>query len=272
MISRLIEWSVRNKALVLMLTVLLGLFGAVAARNIRLDAIPDLSDVQVIVTTEYPGQNPQVVDDQVTLPLSTALLSVPGATTVRGYSMFEQSFVYVLFEDGTDLYWARSRVLEYLSKIQPLLPQGVTTELGPDATGVGWVFQYALIDESGRNSSADLRAFQDWNLRYRLQSVPGVAEVAVVGLPHPKWGERPHALVVLHADAQVEQADLTEHIQPFIDQGQLSKWAMPEDFVFVTAIPKTSVGKIDKKRIRSEWPQTISNAANENPVKSLRAE
>src|SRR5258706_1733626 len=144
MISRLIEWSVRNKALVLMLTVLLGLFGAVAARNIRLDAIPDLSDVQVIVTTEYPGQNPQVVDDQVTLPLSTALLSVPGATTVRGYSMFEQSFVYVLFEDGTDLYWARSRVLETLSAARDRLPASLQPKLGPDATGVGWVYQYAL--------------------------------------------------------------------------------------------------------------------------------
>ncbi len=144
MISRLIEWSVRNKALVLMLTVLLGVFGAVAARNIRLDAIPDLSDVQVIVTTEYPGQNPQVVDDQVTLPLSTALLSVPGATTVRGYSMFEQSFVYVLFEDGTDLYWARSRVLETLSAARDRLPANVQPKLGPDATGVGWVYQYAL--------------------------------------------------------------------------------------------------------------------------------
>ena len=144
MISRIIEWSVRNKALVLMLTVLLGVFGAVAARNIRLDAIPDLSDVQVIVTTEFPGQNPQVVDDQVTLPLSTALLSVPGASTVRGYSMFEQSFVYVIFEDGTDIYWARSRVLETLSAARDRLPANVQPKLGPDATGVGWVYQYAL--------------------------------------------------------------------------------------------------------------------------------
>ncbi|MBK7645559.1 MAG: efflux RND transporter permease subunit [Planctomycetes bacterium] len=140
----MIEWSVKNRALVLMLTLLCTAFGVVAARNIRLDAIPDLSDVQVIVTTEYPGQNPQVVDDQVTLPLSTALLSVPGASTVRGFSMFEQSFVYVIFEDGTDLYWARSRVLETLSSARDRLPASVQPKLGPDATGVGWVYQYAL--------------------------------------------------------------------------------------------------------------------------------
>src|SRR5262245_49054286 len=139
MIGRILSWSVHHKALVLLLTLVLGGIGAWSLREIRLDAIPDLSDVQVIVTTEFPGQNPQVVDDQVTLPLSTALLSVPGATTVRGYSMFEQSFVYVLFEDGTDLYWARSRVLETLSAARDRLPQSVQPKLGPDATGVGWV-------------------------------------------------------------------------------------------------------------------------------------
>src|ERR1041385_7926022 len=144
MIAALIELCVKNRVLVLGLAALLAAGGAWTMREIRLDAIPDLSDVQVIVTTEFPGQNPQVVDDQVTLPLSTALLSVPGATTVRGYSMFEQSFVYELFEDGTDLYWARSRVLEALSAARDRLPANLEPKLGPDATGVGWVYQYAL--------------------------------------------------------------------------------------------------------------------------------
>src|SRR5205085_10781400 len=141
-------------------------------RAIPLDAIPDLSDTQVIVYSRW-DRSPDIMEDQVTYPIVTALLGAPSVKTIRGFSDFGFSYVYVIFQDGTDLYWARSRVLEYLSKIQPLLPQGVTTELGPDATGAGWVFQYALIDESGRNSSADLRALQDWNLRYRLQSVPG---------------------------------------------------------------------------------------------------
>src|SRR5687768_9367775 len=144
MIARIIEFSIRNKFLVLLLTgILIGL-GVWGTYNIRLDAIPDLSDVQVIVVTEYPGQNPQVVDDQVTYPLTTALLSVPGATVVRGYSMYELSFVYVLFEDNTDIYWARSRVLEYLNFARDRMPKGVEPKLGPDATGVGWVYQYVL--------------------------------------------------------------------------------------------------------------------------------
>jgi len=178
-IGRVVELSVRHRASVLLLTcglVLLGLWGY---RNIRLDAIPDLSDVQVIVTTEYPGQNPQVVDDQVTYPLSSALLAVPGATAVRGLSMFEQSFVYVLFEDGTDVYWARSRVLEYLSTLRDRLPAGVQPKLGPDATGVGWVYQYAL--RSDRHDLAQLRELQDYYLRYPLSAIDGVAEVASFG-------------------------------------------------------------------------------------------
>jgi Cu(I)/Ag(I) efflux system membrane protein CusA/SilA len=178
-IARIVELSVKNRALVLMCTAALLVFGVWGLRNVRLDAIPDLSDVQVIVTTEYEGQNPQVVDDQVTYPLSSALLAVPGATYVRGLSMFEQSFVYVLFEDGTDIYWARSRVLEYLSTLRDRLPDGVEPKLGPDATGVGWVYQYAL--KSDRHDLAQLRALQDYYLRYPLSAVEGVAEIASFG-------------------------------------------------------------------------------------------
>ena len=179
MIQRIVELSVRHRALVLLCTIGLLALGVWGYRNVRLDAIPDLSDVQVIVTTEYPGQNPQVVDDQVTYPLSSALLAVPGATYVRGVSMFEQSFVYVLFEDGTDIYWARSRVLEYLSTIRDRLPENVQPKLGPDATGVGWVYQYALT--SDRHDLAELREIQDYYLRYPLSAVDGVAEVASFG-------------------------------------------------------------------------------------------
>src|SRR5699024_369179 len=142
---------------------------------------PDLSDVQVIVKTTYPGQAPQVVEDQVTYPLTTAMLSVPGATTVRGYSFFNDSFVYVIFEDDTDLYWARSRVLEYLSQVAPTLPQQARPALGPDATGVGWVYQYALVDRSGEHDLAELRSLQDWFLKFELQTVEGVSEVAAIG-------------------------------------------------------------------------------------------
>ncbi|MBK8979872.1 MAG: efflux RND transporter permease subunit [Planctomycetes bacterium] len=179
MIERIVELSVRHRALVLLLTAGLLVLGAWGYRNIRLDAIPDLSDVQVIVVTDFPGQNPQVVDDQVTYPLCSALLAVPGATDVRGISMFELSFVYVLFEDGTDIYWARSRVLEYLSTVRGRLPAGVAPELGPDATGVGWVYQYAL--RSDRHDLSELRALQDYYLRYPLSSVEGVSEVASFG-------------------------------------------------------------------------------------------
>src|SRR5712692_10503934 len=146
-----------------------------------LDAIPDLSDVQVIIRTTYPGQAPQIVENQITYPLTTTMLSVPGAKTVRGFSFFGDSFVYVLFEDGTDLYWARSRVLEYLRQVQSRLPAGAKASLGPDATGVGWIYEYALVDRSGSHTLADLRSFQDWTLRYWLASVEGVAEVASVG-------------------------------------------------------------------------------------------
>ena len=181
MLNAIIEASARNKFIVLLVSLFLGMAGYHAAKNIPLDAIPDLSDVQVIIFTEFPGQAPQVVEDQVTYPLTTAMLSVPFATTVRGYSFFGLSFVYVIFEDGTDLYWARSRVLEYLNFASKRLPPGITPSLGPDATGVGWIYEYALVDRSGNHDLAQLRSIQDWFLRYELQTVPGVAEVASVG-------------------------------------------------------------------------------------------
>jgi len=180
-LRRIIEGSARNPFLVAMGVAGLFAWGLYAVVNIPLDAIPDLSDVQVIVFTEVPGQAPQVVEDQVTYPLSTAMLAVPYAEIVRGYSFFGLSFVYVIFEDGTDIYWARSRILEALNVVSGHLPAGITPTLGPDATGVGWIYEYALVDRSGRHDLAALRSLQDWHLRYELQTVPGVAEVASVG-------------------------------------------------------------------------------------------
>jgi Cu(I)/Ag(I) efflux system membrane protein CusA/SilA len=179
-IARIIRFSAEHKFLVLAMTAVAVAYGIYTLQHIPVDAIPDLSDTQVIVYSRW-DRSPDVIEDQVTYPIVAALLGTPRVKVVRGVSDFGYSYVYVIFQDGTDLYWARSRVLEYLSKIQPLLPRGVTTELGPDATGVGWVFQYALVDTSGRQSSTDLRTLQDWNLRYRLQAVPGVAEVASFG-------------------------------------------------------------------------------------------
>ncbi len=181
MLERIIDWSARNRLLVGILTLLAAALGAWATLNTPIDAIPDLSDVQVIVKTEYPGQGPQIVEEQVTYPLTSALLSVPFAKTVRGYSMFGTSFVYVIFEDGTDMYWARSRVLEYLSQIQDRLPEGASPALGPDATGVGWIYQYSLRDTTGTYDLAQLRSVQDFYLKYELQAVDGVSEVATVG-------------------------------------------------------------------------------------------
>ena len=181
MIQKVIEWSINNKFIVLLATVFLIIGGIGAMINTPVDAIPDLSDVQVIIFTEYPGQAPQVVEDQVTYPLTTSMLSVPYAKVVRGYSFFGLSFVYIIFEDGTDLYWARSRVLEYLSFISGKLPPGVTPALGPDATGVGWVYEYILKDTFEQYDLQELRSVQDWYLRYELAAVPGVAEVASVG-------------------------------------------------------------------------------------------
>ena len=181
MIARLIEWSIRNRFLVVVAAVVATAWGTYSMVTMPVDAIPDLSDVQVIVRTVYPGQAPQIVEDQVTYPLTTTMLSVPFARTVRGYSLFGESFVYVIFEDGTDLYWARSRVLEYLSQVQGRLPAAARTSLGPDATGVGWVYQYALVDRTGGHDIAQLRALQDWFLKYELKALPGVAEVATLG-------------------------------------------------------------------------------------------
>ena len=181
MIARLIRWSVANRLLVLLAALVLAVWGSYSLRSLPIDALPDLSDVQVILRTSYPGQAPQIVENQVTYPLATTLLSVPGAKTVRGFSFFGDSFVYVLFEDGTDLYWARSRVLESLNQVQGRLPPSAKTALGPDATGVGWIFQYALVDRSGKNDLSQLRTLQDWFLKYELKTVPDVAEVASVG-------------------------------------------------------------------------------------------
>lgn len=181
MIRRIIEWSLDNRLLVLLATLLLAAWGVYSAQNIALDAIPDLSDTQVIVKTAYPGQSPQLVEDSVTYPLTSSLLSVPGATAVRGFSMFGESYVYVIFKDGVDPYWARSRVLEYLSQAASLLPAGVTPTLGPDASGTGWIFEYALVDRHHRYDADQLRAIQDFYLKYELQGLPGVAEVASVG-------------------------------------------------------------------------------------------
>jgi Cu(I)/Ag(I) efflux system membrane protein CusA/SilA len=181
MIAGLIRWSIVNRFLVLLATLMLSAWGVYSLMRTPLDALPDLSDVQVIIRTSYPGQAPRIVENQVTYPMATTMLSVPGATTVRGYSFFGDSFVYVLFEDGTDLYWARSRVLEYLNQVQSRLPPSAKATLGPDATGVGWIYQYSLIDRSGTQDAGQLRALQDWFLKYELKTVPNVAEVASVG-------------------------------------------------------------------------------------------
>jgi Cu(I)/Ag(I) efflux system membrane protein CusA/SilA len=181
MIAWIIKKSIEQRGLVLVAALLLGIIGLQNFRTMPVDAIPDLSDVQVIIRTPFPGQAPQVVEDQITYPLTTAMLSVPGAETVRGYSFFGDSFVYIIFEDGTDQYWARSRVLEYLSQVSATLPSNVTPALGPDATGVGWVFEYALVDRSGQHDISELRAIQDWFLKFELQTVQGVSEVATIG-------------------------------------------------------------------------------------------
>ncbi len=181
MIKHIISWSLQNRFLVLLLTLIIMGWGIFSVINTPLDAIPDLSDVQVIIKTSYPGQAPRVVEDQVTYPLTTAMLSVPGAVTVRGYSFFGDSYVYIIFKDGTDPYWARSRVLEYLSQVSSRLPPQATSALGPDATGVGWVYEYALVDRSGKNDLSQLRSLQDWFMKYELQTVAGVSEVATIG-------------------------------------------------------------------------------------------
>lgn len=181
MIAHIINWSIQNRFFVLLATLMIMGIGIYSVKNTPVDAIPDLSDVQVIIKTTYPGQAPQVVEDQVTYPLTTAMLSVPGAQTVRGYSFFGDSYVYIIFDEDTDLYWARSRVLEYLSQVTPSLPENARPQLGPDATGVGWVYLYALVDRTGQHDLSELRSLQDWFLKYELQTVSGVSEVAAVG-------------------------------------------------------------------------------------------
>jgi Cu(I)/Ag(I) efflux system membrane protein CusA/SilA len=181
MINTIIHWSIHNRLFVLIATFMLVGVGMYSLKNTPVDALPDLSDVQVIIKTNYPGQAPQVVQDQVTYPLTTAMLSVPGAKTVRGYSFFGDSFVYIIFDESTDLYWARSRVLEYLSQVAPLLPDGAKPQLGPDASGVGWVYLYALVDKTGKHDISQLRSLQDWFLKYELQTVHGVSEVSALG-------------------------------------------------------------------------------------------
>src|SRR5438067_8331976 len=181
MIERLIDWSARNKFFVFLLSALAIALGIFGIYKTPLDAIPDLSDVQVIVYTDWEGRSPDLVEDQITYPISTVFIAAPKVKFVRGESMFGKSFVYVIIQDGTDIYWARSRVIEYLSSVRGALPEGVNPVIGPDSTGVGWVFEYALVDDAGQNDLAQLRSFQDWNLRYALESVKGVAEVAPVG-------------------------------------------------------------------------------------------
>jgi len=187
MIARLIHVCIANRVLVLMAAALLAIAGLWSVRHTPLDALPDLSDTQVIIRTQWPGQTPRIVEDQVTYPLATTMLSVPGVKAVRGFSFFGDSFVYILFDDDTDLYWARSRVLEYLSQVRDRLPQGVSPALGPDATGLGWIYQYALVDRTGQHDLGQLRALQDWFLRYELKTVPDVAEVASVGGAVRAW-------------------------------------------------------------------------------------
>ncbi|MHC8410764.1 efflux RND transporter permease subunit [Pseudomonas sp. Hz4] len=210
MIAALIRWSVANRFLVLLATLFVTAWGIWSVQSTPIDALPDLSDVQVIIRTPYPGQAPQIVENQVTYPLATTMLSVPGAKTVRGFSFFGDSFVYVLFEDGTDLYWARSRVLEYLSQIQSRLPASAKPALGPDATGVGWIYQYALVDRSGGHDLAQLRALQDWFLKFELKTLPNVAEVATVGGMVKQYQVQLDPLKL--ASLGITQAEVTEAI------------------------------------------------------------
>src|SRR5438445_12233466 len=181
MIERIIAASVRNRFLVFVFTLFAIVAGIYTLKRAPLDAIPDLSDVQVIVYTEWEGRSPDLVEDQITYPISTVFIAAPKVKFVRGESMFGKSFIYVIFQDGTDIYWARSRVIEYLNSVRGSLPEGVNPTIGPDATGVGWVYEYALVDDTGKHDLAELRSIQDWNLRYVLSSVKGVAEVAPIG-------------------------------------------------------------------------------------------
>jgi len=215
MIANIIRWSVTNRPLVLLLALIVAAWGVFSALHIPLDAIPDLSDVQVIVKTSYPGQAPQIIEDQITYPLASAMLAVPGAVNVRGYSFFGDSFVYVIFKDGTDQYWARSRVLEYLSQVKDRLPAEARPQLGPDASGVGWVYQYALVDRTGKHDLYQLRSLQDWFMKYELQTVPGVSEVATVG-----GMVKQYQVVLDTGRIQIEQIPLKAIKQMVLDSNQ----------------------------------------------------
>ena len=181
MIERIIAWCAHHRLLVFIAANVFGVWGLYSLRMTTLDAVPDISDVQVIISTEWAGRSPDLIEDQITYPIVSALVSTPKVKGVRGFTDFGVSYVYVVFEDGTDMYWARSRVVEYLQGLRGQLPESVNPVIGPDATGVGWVFEYALVDDSGQHDLAALRSFQDWHLRYALASVPGVAEVATIG-------------------------------------------------------------------------------------------
>lgn len=258
MITAIIRWSIDNRILVLLAALMILVGGIYSVRNTPVDAIPDLSDIQVIIKTSYPGQSPQVVEDQVTYPLTTAMLSVPGAKTVRGFSFFGDSFVYVIFNDNTDLYWARSRVLEYLSQVSPSLPAAAQPQLGPDATGVGWVYLYALKDRTGGHDLSELRALQDWFLKFELQSLPGVSEVASVG------GMVKQYQVVVNPEKLKAYGIPLSHIQMAIQQGNQEVGAsvieMAEAEYMVTA-----TGYIKSK----EDLATIPLGANERGVPLL---
>jgi copper/silver efflux system protein len=210
-IAALIRAAIAHRAAVLLAALALALAGVFALLRTPIDALPDLSDTQVIIRTSWPGQSPQVVEDQVTYPLATTMLSVPGATTVRGYSFFGDSYVYVLFDDATDLYWARSRVLEYLSQARASLPAQVNPALGPDATGLGWIYEYALVDRSGRHDLGQLRALQDWFLRYQLKTIPDVAEAASLGGMERAWQIVPDPVALAARGITLEQ--LIEAVQ-----------------------------------------------------------
>ena len=216
MTAALIRWSIGNRFLVLMATAFVVLAGVWSMTRMSLDALPDLSDTQVIVRTPYPGKAPQVVEDLVTYPLTTTMLSVPGAKVVRGYSFFGDSFVYVLFDDKTDPYWARSRVVEYLNQVQSRLPAGANASLGPDATGVGWVYEYALVDRTGQHDISQLRSLNDWFLKFELKTVPDVAEVASIGgmvrqylTGHPAYGAWTSNMPACGAHLSVKRQETT---------------------------------------------------------------
>ena len=215
MIAAIIRGSVIHRVPVLMAAVLLAAWGLWSLSRTPLDALPDLSDTQVILRTEWPGQPPQLVEDQVTYPLASTMLSVPGVRAVRGFSFFGDSFVYVLFDDATDLYWARARVLEYLSQARDRLPDDVSPSLGPDATGLGWIYQYAIVDRNGTHDLGQLRSLQDWFLRYELLTVPDVSEVATVGGMVRAWQIVPNTTAMSAHGVTVEQIVQAFFVQPF---------------------------------------------------------